>query len=181
MIVKTKINKKTTFTRMCITEAIIDLLDTIEFDKLKISQIIHRAGISRMTFYKYYRTPYEALTDYLTIIVSEYMEQNKERNERRKYLEYDHILFSLLFFDQYAKYFLTLAKHNLQGILLDGVNIFMAEYIRPYKELSYYEMYFYAGGLLNCFLKWEENGKVDSAEDIASIVCKLNKDVPGGR
>ena len=35
MIVKTKINKKTTFTRMCIAEAILELLDTIDFEKLK--------------------------------------------------------------------------------------------------------------------------------------------------
>ena len=35
MIVKTKIIKKTTFTRMCIAEAILELLDTIDFEKLK--------------------------------------------------------------------------------------------------------------------------------------------------
>lgn len=172
MIIKNR-NKKTEFTRMCIAEAIVSLLETTEYSKLKVSQIIKKAGVARMTFYKYYDSPYSALTDYLRIIIGEYIESSKAKLESQAYMEYEHILFSLRFFDRYANYFLTLAKYKLHGIMLDGINRFMTEYIQPAKKLSVYELYSYAGGLLNSFLKWEEEGKKDSAEEIAQTMYAM--------
>ena len=36
-----------------------------------------------------------------------------------------------------------------------------------------YELYAYAGGLLNSFLKWEENGKRESAHSVALMIYRL--------
>lgn len=173
MIVKQSENQKTKFMRMCITEAILELLQKTDFQKLKVSDIVRRAGIARTSFYKYYDSPYAALTDYLHIIIGEYMWENPEKQDRDRYLEYDHILYSLLFFDRYADYFLTLSRNGLHSILLDGINQFMTENIQTAKQLSVYEMYSYAGGLLNSFLKWEEGGKKESAEEVAQTMWRL--------
>ena len=88
-------------------------------------------------------------------------------------MEYEHIVYSLKFFDRYAKFFLTLSRNNLYSIMIDGVNRFMEEHIKTQKELSFYLLYSYAGGLLNSFLKWEENGKKESAEDVAMAIYQL--------
>lgn len=166
-------NPKTKFMRMCIAEAILALLETTDFAKLKISDIVRKAGVARMSFYKYYDSPYAALTDYLQIIISEYMQESPKEQERNTYLEYSHILYSLNFFDRYADFFLILSKNKLHSILLDGINGFMEENIRTAKQLSVYEMYSYAGGLLNTFLKWEEGGKQEAAEEVAQTIYRL--------
>lgn len=173
MIVSVQVNQKTKFTRMCITEAILALLETTEFAKLKVSDIVKKAGVARASFYKYYDSPYTALTDYLGIIIGEYMQENRMQQTRSNYLEREHILYSLRFFDRYADFFLTLAKHKLHGIMLDGINNFMIENIQTAKRLSVYELYSYAGSLLNSFLKWEEGGKTDSAEEVADTIYHL--------
>ena len=49
----------------------------------------------------------------------------------------------------------------------------MEENIQTVKRISVYELYSYAGGLLNTFLKWEEDGKKDSAEDVADMLYDL--------
>ncbi len=82
-------------------------------------------------------------------------------------MQYEHILYSLEFFDRYAAFFLILYKKNLYSIMINGVNQFMEEHIQTRKKLSVYELYSYAGGLLNTFLKWEAGGKKESAEEIA--------------
>ncbi len=46
--------EKTRFTRMCIGEAIVELMKTNPLKQLHISAIVHKAGVSRMTFYKHY-------------------------------------------------------------------------------------------------------------------------------
>ena len=56
-----KVNQKSEFTRRCIGEAVLKLLDSNEFSKLKVSEIAKRAGVSRTTFYQYYSSPYSRL------------------------------------------------------------------------------------------------------------------------
>ena len=45
--------KRNKFTRMCIGEATVNLMKEKTFDKIKILDIVRKAGVSRMTFYKY--------------------------------------------------------------------------------------------------------------------------------
>ena len=173
MIISSNVNQKTKFTRACIGEAILALLQNSEFTKLKVSEVVKKAGVARASFYKYYNSLYEALADYVQIIISDYVEKNQGNQPRDAYMERDHILYSLNYFDQYADCFLTLAKHGLHGIMLEGVNRFMEENVQTTQKISVYELYSYAGGLLNTFLKWEEEGKQDSAEEVADMLYDL--------
>lgn len=170
-LLKPRITEKSVFTRMCIAEAILCLLKDTDFDHLKVSSIVKKAGVSRMTFYKYYATPYEALTDYLKIMIDEYMKENRSALQESSYFEYSHILFSLNFFDRYANYFLTLSRNNLHSILLNGINEFMTERIHTRHPINVYKLISYSGGLLNTFLKWEESGKEYPVEEIARCIC----------
>lgn len=168
-----KNRSKTKFTRMCIGEAIMELLKTTEYEKLRVSHIVRKAGVARMSFYKHYGSVYEALTDYLDTIISEYMEEYEEKENSDIYMKYEHILYSLNFFDRYAEQFLILAKNNLYSIMIDGINGFMEKHIETNENITKYQLYSYAGGLLNSFIKWEENGKQESAEELARTIMQL--------
>ncbi|MBE5938363.1 MAG: TetR/AcrR family transcriptional regulator [Lachnospiraceae bacterium] len=173
MIINRSHDKKTIFTRMCISEAIIKLLQKYDFNKITVTNIVKTAGVARMTFYNYYNSSTAALKDYLQIIISEYVEDASKKLTGTEHVEYNHILHALNFFDKYAHFFLTLAKHNMHGILLDGINQFMINNVQRNKNYSLYELYSYAGGLLNSFLKWEEDGKKESSSVIAETIYKL--------
>lgn len=158
---------------MCIGEAIIRMMKTTDFHKLKISEIVKVAGVARMTFYKYYDSPYAALTDYLGMITTEYMECSMESQNRAGYMSYEHILYSLKFFDQYADFFLTLDAQGLYSIMQNGINHFMENHILTSRKLSVYELYAYSGSLLNTFVQWEKRGKKESVEEIAGCMYHL--------
>lgn len=166
-------NTKTEFTRMCIAEAIIELLQDTEIDKIRISSVIQKAGVSRRTFYNHYASIYDALADYIEIIVALYIEETEHTENIGSYLEYEHILHALHFFDGYQKYFVTLARHNLHFILLNAINGFVEEYLTDYLKKPVYEIYFYVGGLLNVFLDWELHKDAERAEDIALMISRL--------
>lgn len=173
MIINSGLNQKTKFIRTCIGEAIIVLMADMEFTKLKVSDIVKKAGVARASFYKYYESPYAALRDYIAIIIGECVENDEGAQDRDTYMEREHILYTLNYFDQYAECFLTLAKQGLHGIMLDSINYFMEKNIETEISTSMYELYSYAGGLLNTFLKWEEGGKQDSAEEVADMLYDL--------
>ncbi|MBR4161870.1 MAG: TetR/AcrR family transcriptional regulator [Solobacterium sp.] len=173
MKIKTDLNSRTVSTRIAIGNAILDELEQNEFDKIKVAHVIKRAGVSRMSFYRYYENLYDALCDYLNIIVNGYMIEGGEVNDPGVYMQLDHIEFSLNYFDRYSHYFLTLNRHGLYTILIDAVNEYMMKNILPQKKLHMYELYAYAGGLLNSFLKWEEDGKKESAHNVALMIYRL--------
>ncbi len=174
MKIKTVVNNRKKETRTAITEAILDELERKkDFTKIKITDVIKIAGVSRMTFYRYYENLYDALCDYLDMIVNGYMIEGGELRDPSVFMKLEHIEFSLKYFDGYSRYFMILNSHGLYSILIDAVNEYMIKNILPRKKLHMYELYAYAGGLLNSFLKWEEDGKRESAHNVAQMIYRL--------
>ena len=91
MRINTVDNKRNIETRSAITEAILDELENKEFSRIKVSDVIRIAGISRMTFYRYYENLYDALCDYLDIIVNGYMIEGGELNDPTVFMKPEHI------------------------------------------------------------------------------------------
>ncbi len=178
MYTKAARSKKTQFTRMCIAQAIIECLMRDEFEKISVTDIVKKAGVARMTFYKHYARPYDALIDYLNMLIEEYVKERSSRNYSFD-IQYEHILHALQYFDQYKDFFLILKKRNLYGIMIDGVNHFIETYILSDKGGSAYERYFYTGGLLNTFIQWEESGKNESPEKVARSLEVLYESICG--
>ncbi len=163
---------KSLFTRQCIGETIVSLLQNSELNSLKIFDIVKKAGVSRVTFYRYYASTKDALEDYLHIIVNEFIIES-DTTIHGSYLSYQHILFAFNFFDKYREYFLVMKKRGLYSILINAVNKFCEEHIKFDNEIEVYKTYSYAGSLLNTFLMWEENNKKDKAEDVARTMYEL--------
>lgn len=170
---KTKRNR---FTRMCIGEALISLMHQKDYDSIKISDIVEKAGISRMTYYNYYHSKAEILEDYLQEVVAKYLRSaadEEAKNNIGGFQDYEHVLHALIFFDQYADFFLTLVRAGLYSVIINAVNQFMLEEVLPKYPRSVYRLYYYSGALLNTFIKWEEGGKVESVEEIAEIIASF--------
>ena len=58
-----KYTNRTRFTRMCIGEAVFSLMDKKPYEEIRVSDIVKRAGVSRMTFYHYYEQKEDALDE----------------------------------------------------------------------------------------------------------------------
>lgn len=161
------------FTRMCIGEAIISLMQTMDFSQIRVSSIVRKAGVSRMTYYHYYDSKTDALIDYLNEMIAMYIQECSTKTDIGAFRDYPHLLFSLEFFDRYSVFFLTLAHAGLHSIIINAINDFMSKQLSPSQNSSIYELYVYAGALLNIFLKWEEDNKTKSAEEVAHIIQKV--------
>lgn len=164
--------KRSQFTRMCIGDAVIALMNEKAFDKIKISDITRKAGVSRMTFYKYYSSKEDVVEDYLNEIVSGYINDNSHQISK-DYPNYENTLRAFEYFDNYAEFFLGMANAGLYSLLINTVNKYMEEHLIPKYDVSPYEIYYYAGAILNIFIKWEENGKEQPKEAIAKAIASI--------
>ena len=157
-------------TRMKIGETILKLLEKMPLSDITVSKIAQMAGVSRMTFYHYYDTKEKALVDYLSEIVTLYVSEAKEKGIAHTFHTREHIEFTFRFFSRYAAFMLRLERIGCLHLLMDGINQFLEENYKEHFRPSIYNMYYYAGGLLNVFMKWLHNGRKESVEEIAGIV-----------
>lgn len=168
-----KKNERNRFTRMCIGEAFIALMKQKDLKKITISDISKKAGLSRMTYYKYYLKKEDIISDYLAELVGEYINEVSKHPEIGPMMSYKHIVFTLNFFDRYADFFKTLENFGLHSLIIRAMNTFMEENIFQEYSGSIYELYCYSGALLNVFLKWEKNGKNITADNLAEIITNF--------
>lgn len=62
---------------------------------------------------------------------------------------------------------------GLYSIMIEAINRFMEEQIPQTYPHSEYGLFYYAGALLNIFIKWEADNHRLSAEEAAQIICRL--------
>lgn len=164
-------NKRTRFTRMCIGEAVFDLMNKKEYEKIKISDIVKRAGVSRMTFYHYYETKEDALIDFFHEIVAGYVrDRAKNPDVDGNFQTEGSIIHALKYFDQYRGFIQKLSDAGLYQIVLNAMNDYMVKRVMPRYHIPEYELYFYGGALLNVFMKWQDGGKKETPEEIAAVI-----------
>lgn len=156
--------------RLCIARSLLKLMEDKPFEKITITEIVNNANVSRMTFYKYYRSKLEVLSDYMYEIMNDYMKESKMRTDIGHFRDYKHICHCFTFFKQYSSFILTLIRANMHAVIMNALNDYMDTYVLQVSEYSRYELYYYSGALCNTYLKWIESGMQETPEEIATMV-----------
>ena len=68
------------FNRQCISEALIRLMETKAYDDITVTEICRMAGVSRMTYYRNYSSKREIFSDYMKMIVDEFVRVQRAKD-----------------------------------------------------------------------------------------------------
>lgn len=168
----TNLTVRNQYIRMCIARNLIQLMESKNFEDITITELVKKANVSRMTFYKYYKSKKEVLSDYMYEIVNDYVEDTKKRTDIGRVHEFKRICHCLEFFKKYSPFIMTLVKANMYSLIIEAINNYMDTYVAPVSHYSRYELYYYAGALSNIFIKWLESGMIEKPEKIAKMVYR---------
>lgn len=161
--------------KLYIAEALLSLMQYKSLQNISIKELVKKAGVSRMTYYRYFSSKEEILGCYLGHILSEY-EKQVDKSHPTSFHSYEHVLSSLLFFQKYKTFALCLRDAGMESILLDALN----DYVKKQSGFSYqkpvraYSYYFYAGALFNVYMQWILEDTITPATELASIISKIN-------
>lgn len=160
------------FTKECIMEALLQLMQTKDYDAITITDLTRRAGVSRMSYYRNYHSKDEILTDYMYRIITEYARDLNFSTIRSGFQTYEHILQSLKYLRKYKDYVLCLQKANRSEILLQGLDRYMLSVTNAFEKTFFEkcELYYYSGALYNIFLHWIREGMQEDIETIAQVI-----------
>jgi Transcriptional regulator len=154
------------------------LMEKKEFQKITITDITNKAGVSRMAFYRNYSVKEDIITDYLDKLFQMYLAELSE------YTQIDVYQFAYKFFAYFRKHrklIQNLNKAELSVLLLKRFDLYLNSIFEDIFHSSFeitnqYEIHFVAGGLYKILIEWIDNGAEESDDEMAKIVSKLAKD-----
>lgn len=168
----TNLTKRNQHIRECIGRSLLILMKEKQLESITITELVNHANVSRMTFYKYYKTKLEVLSDFMYELVHEYMKDANEKNNIGQFGEYKHIKHCFEFFKEYHCFVSILIGANMYSVIINALNDYMDQYVLKNSNRSRYELYYYAGALCNIYVKWIEGGMKETPEQIAHIVYR---------
>lgn len=156
-----------------LAEALLNLMKEKDFKDITITEITQKAGVSRMTYYRYYCYKEDILDDYVTGIIEEY---KKIREKIDKNDSYSLVKSAFDLFYEHQELIKTLQKCNLSSIVQNKINEYITIFYPNYKKelKSEYRLYILSGALYNVGKAWINKGlKEDSATISKIFVDKL--------
>ena len=167
-------NKLNIFVRECIKEALFVLMKEKTFDKITITEIITRAGVSRMGFYRNYDSKESVIEDFILTV----FEDTVEKIERERPLDlrsYKIIETSLENFKLYADYIKLFLEQKLDLLLLSCYK--KAYYIltpdREESELRYFYNELFIANLFALECAWVRSGMKQSPQKLAKLYSRI--------
>lgn len=158
------------YSRYYIVEALFRLMSQYEYDKIKVTDIVAKAGVGRVTFYRYFKKKEDVILYYFEhntrgfVLSQKYYPRCKE-----DYVKVATDVFEA--FRQNMEVFRLIRKARLEYVYLDYLNKSFAEsFATEHGDKSAYLPYVYAGMLFNVSMAWLDDGCITSPAELAETV-----------
>lgn len=161
--------------RECLIHALMSLLETRPLSSISITELTRKAGVSRMTYYRNYRSLDEIFTTYLDDIFTSYRNDVCGWPDKGNYNDYKNMLHCYSYFHAHRDFIRCLLKCGMGDILLQALTGYITDtYFTPEKGIRvYYTLQAFAGSLYNIYVAWIQNDTKESAEEMAAIICGI--------
>lgn len=156
-----------------ITKALLDLMEEQEYQDISITDIVKKAGLSRVTYYRHFKTKEDVLIRYFELTKNRFNEQIKPSDDSTPANNELVILALFLFFKSNMGPNKCLRKAGLDGELLKFLSTEFLENLPA--KLDKYVAYFVAGALYNVLIHWLDNDCKDSIEEVSRPFVKLQE------
>lgn len=162
--------KNTSIIEDCITKALYKLIDKKPFDSISITEIVEKAGVSRISFYRHYDSKIDILNKELNKLSHEYI-NNYYVDVTIDNIETNLLSFFKIFY-KYKELGEALYKSNTQYLIQQQFHKVIDKRLLNY---NIYTRSFYTGGIYNCLLLWISTGFKETPEEIVNKILIILK------
>ncbi len=169
--------KKRKNTKDLISLALYALMHKHEYDEISVKDICERAGVSRMSFYRYYSMKDDIFITYC----DERFEEFYNSIQSIKDLTLNEFTLEMFrFIDRYRRQITVLFQAHREFMLLEQLNSYTkytisnlkSDYFTEQKNNPIYT-YFMSGGLFNVIVYWINNSHPSSPEKMNEMLYSI--------
>ncbi len=163
--------------KQSIISAFVELIQEKEYASVSVTDIVKRAGVSRMAYYRSFGSKEEILVEYLDEILVNLLNKIRSRSEIDKKEIYRLIFHAIA---ERAYFFKSITDAGLTDVINSSIirhsYILIKNYFRwrENDRQKIYAFYYHVGGLIIAARVWIENGMSESLEEMAEIVCGIS-------
>jgi AcrR family transcriptional regulator len=162
--------------RSMIMDALLQLLQENSFQKLTVKEVCDRAGVSRMTFYRYYHTIEEVFSCYLDRLLEEYYKGVTIQDDYTENIRF--MMHNMPFSKNLLR---IIQKQGLQKILTESLLKYIARsseqdnfyHMLGRRELDAYHLHFISDVIVSVLMVWAERGFKESQDELTEIYRRL--------
>lgn len=150
-------------------------------EKITVKEISEKAGYSRVTFYNYFKDPYDLLNQIEEEFISNFTKAIRENIEQNRLLDdFLHTFHKLMNENEVYSEILLNNSYNLQfSKRLQDFMIPLALktfHISPDNKKAVYALEFYIPGVISMITRWMKNGKDIPIEEFGGIIKGILKE-----
>lgn len=160
-------------TKYIFAQSIKDLMEKQSLDKITVTDIVKHSGMTRQTFYRYFKDKYDLVNWYFEKLADKSFRQIGNSSTLREGLikKFSFILNDKVFFSQafQSKDYNNVENYDYQCILEFYQNIIQKKIGNIPKDIMFL-LEMYCHGSITMTVEWAINGMKDSPEVIADLL-----------
>lgn len=155
-----------------IQEAMNLLLQTKSYEKITITDIVRKAGVSRTAFYRNYNSKEEVVQSIIHDSFSSMMKEIKASHDPGSRDFWRHVILRTI--EQSVRFESIRKDRTLKGgMLLECMNEYFTDFILPSVDYGdEMQMRFWMGGMNNVVMCWFESGMKESPGELTDRILR---------
>lgn len=157
----------------CIVTALVELMKVKDYSAITITDIANKSGMSRMTYYRNYKSKDDIIIQYVNDIAASVHELIAGSGVSNDNFAYFKILFENL--GVLSDIAIVAYNAHMGDLILDAINENMLLTFPPSNDDNdkLFKRYYYAGAVYNVLIEWLRRGKKESVEHMATLMCEM--------
>jgi len=156
-------------TRECITTSLLILINEKPYDEITITDIAEKAGVSRMAYYRNYRSKDDILVEKAEEEIEKFFDSVKGKG----ITIYGLVVKVGNYLRENIDFLIAVVKAGMMNTVLEKIRRkIYGEFPSIEKSTGdEYVTHFYIGAVLSVIRYWVEKGMTESTDEIAELIC----------
>lgn len=176
MILRMSNEESNRLTRECLQTALIYLMNEKPFDKITITELVKRSGVSRTAFYRNYTAKEDILWElnhaFINKLASSFIQVRDQKDSYRWYYSFFHEV------RDNADTMRLLLQANLPTAPLISPEFIINRLSLTLDTEEYYHFLAWQGAFATVLINWFRDGMKEDVEYMAKLCVQLMKDIP---
>ena len=159
-------------TREYIFQSFFKLLETVSYEKLSVSNITDKAGVSRMSFYRNFKSKEDLVKESLNKTINHLQALIKNQESKN---EYTIIKCFFETFKEYKTLLISLSNSPISKTITNITKLKLQENFPQdtFNKTQKYVPVFYYSAIISVMFEWLNNGCEESPEEMSRFLCSL--------
>lgn len=165
-------NEANLITRESIRTALLQLMDSVAFEKITVSELVRKAGVSRQSFYRNYKTKEDVIMEIEKKILDDFKQSLDDPIYQSNLRMWIYDFFKKV--RENRNLVTVLIRAGLSNVLLSEVPFIVEEWMGNHSSSIHYYIVGSLGALRSIVEGWIQSGMKESCEEMTNICMRYD-------